>query len=122
VENCLSDARAISGMLRSGSFADARSFRAAGLAPAKQFDVKQERDFAHAYPIEGEQNNGSLSAREREVIRLVARGNTNREVAALLSISVRTVETHRARIMLKLDLHSVTDLVLFALRNNLIQS
>jgi DNA-binding CsgD family transcriptional regulator len=120
-ESCLSEAQAISGMLRAAALTDARSFRAPGLAPAEQFDVKQERDFAHAYATEDEQNNGSLSAREREVIRLVARGNTNREVAALLTISVRTVETHRARIMLKLDLHSVTDLVLFALRNNLIQ-
>jgi len=60
-----------------------------------------------------------LTAREQEVVRLVADGKTNKEIAALLNISVRTVETHRSNIMEKLDIHSVTDLILFAIRHGL---
>lgn len=63
-----------------------------------------------------------LSSREREVIALLASGKSNREIAGLLSISVRTVETHRAKIMLKLGLRSLSDLVRYALRNQLVPS
>ena len=65
---------------------------------------------------------GQLSPREREVVQLVAEGKSNKEIATILQLSVKTVETHRARSMLKLDLHSVSDLVRYALRNNLIES
>ena len=64
---------------------------------------------------------GQLSPREREIVQLLAEGKSNKEVAAALGISVKTVETHRARIMGKLDLHSVSDLVRFAIRNNIIE-
>jgi DNA-binding NarL/FixJ family response regulator len=60
-----------------------------------------------------------LTAREQEVVRLLADGKTNKEVAGLLHISVRTVETHRSNIMEKLDIHSVTDLILYAIRAGL---
>lgn len=63
-----------------------------------------------------------LSTREREIVQLIAEGKPNKEVAALLNISVKTVETHRAHIMEKLDLHSVSDLVRWAIRNQLIDS
>jgi DNA-binding NarL/FixJ family response regulator len=63
-----------------------------------------------------------LTPREREVIQLLAEGRSNKEVAALLDISVKTVETHRANIMVKLNLHSITELVRYAIRNNLTQS
>jgi DNA-binding NarL/FixJ family response regulator len=63
-----------------------------------------------------------LSSREREVVALLAAGGTNREVARILSISVRTVESHRAKIMLKLNLESLSDLVRYALRNRIVQS
>ncbi len=62
-----------------------------------------------------------LTPREREILQLLAEGKTNREVAGLLGISVKTAETHRANIMLKLDFHSVTDLVRYAVRNKIIQ-
>lgn len=61
-----------------------------------------------------------LSDREREILQLVAEGRSNREVAELLTISVATVETHRARIMQKLNLHNTAELVLFAVRRGLI--
>ncbi len=57
--------------------------------------------------------------RETEIIRLLALGKTNKEIAARLGITVRTVETHRAKIMLKLGLHSLTELIHYALRNGL---
>ena len=61
-----------------------------------------------------------LSDREREVLRLLALGHTNQELAAMLFISVRTAETHRAHIMQKLDLATRADLVRYALDNGLI--
>jgi DNA-binding NarL/FixJ family response regulator len=56
--------------------------------------------------------------REIEVIRHLAEGKTNKEIAAALGITVRTVETHRAKIMSKLGLHSIADLVRYAMHNN----
>ncbi len=63
-----------------------------------------------------------LTPRQRETIQLLAEGKSNKEVAAVLQISVKTVETHRANIMLKLDLHSVTDLVHYAIRNEIVHT
>lgn len=57
-----------------------------------------------------------LSEREREVFQLIAEGNSNKEIANLLSLSISTVETHRARIMEKLDLHSTAEIILYAVR------
>ena len=61
-----------------------------------------------------------LTSREREVLQLVAEGKTNKEIANILTLSVYTVESHRGRIMEKLNLHSVGDVVRFAIRNVLI--
>jgi DNA-binding NarL/FixJ family response regulator len=63
-----------------------------------------------------------LTAREREVVRLLAQGRGNKEVAAALRISVKTVESHRANIMRKLELGSVVDLVRYAVRNRLVEA
>jgi DNA-binding NarL/FixJ family response regulator len=63
-----------------------------------------------------------LTPRQRETIQLLAEGKTNKEVATILNVSVKTVETHRANIMLKLDLHSVTDLVHYAIRNEIVHT
>src|SRR5688572_16422860 len=62
----------------------------------------------------------ALSEREREIFQLVAEGRSNKEVADLLSISVATVETHRAHILQKLDVHSTAELVLYAVRRGVI--
>lgn len=62
-----------------------------------------------------------VSPREREIIQLIAEGKPNKEIATTLSISVKTVETHRARVMSKLDLHSISDLVRYAIRNGLVE-
>jgi DNA-binding NarL/FixJ family response regulator len=61
-----------------------------------------------------------LTAREREVLKLIAEGNTNQDVAELLCLSRKTVETHRSNIMDKLNLHKVTDLVKYAIREGLV--
>ena len=63
----------------------------------------------------------SLSEREREVFQLVAEGYSNKEVAELLHISPATVETHRAHVMEKLDLHSTAELVLCAVRRGIVR-
>ncbi|MEW6366608.1 MAG: response regulator transcription factor [Acidobacteriota bacterium] len=62
----------------------------------------------------------ALTAREREVLQLAALGLLNKQIAARLSISVRTVETHRARLMRKLGLGSQTDLVRYAMRKGIL--
>ncbi|MGA8869873.1 MAG: response regulator transcription factor [Candidatus Acidiferrales bacterium] len=61
-----------------------------------------------------------LTPRQLEIVQLLAEGKSNKEVATILNISVKTAETHRANIMLKLDLHSITDLVHYAIRNEII--
>ena len=62
-----------------------------------------------------------LTPRERQVVQLLAEGKTSKEVAVVLNLSVKTAETHRTNIMRKLDLHSVADLVRYAVRNNIVQ-
>ncbi len=62
-----------------------------------------------------------LTPREREVVQLLAEGKSSKEVACHLNLSVKTAETHRSNIMRKLGLHSVSELVLYAVRNNIVQ-
>jgi DNA-binding NarL/FixJ family response regulator len=64
---------------------------------------------------------GVLTPREREVLQLLAEGKNTKEVAAVLKISNKTVEAHRANILRKLNLHSVGDLVRYAIRNRIIE-
>ncbi len=63
----------------------------------------------------------SLTVREREITQLLAEGKSSKEVAVLLNLSTKTVETHRSNIMRKLSLHSIRDLVVYAIKNNIIQ-
>ena len=63
----------------------------------------------------------TLSEREREVFQLIAEGRSNKQIADLLFLSVSTIETHRARIMDKLDAHSAAELVLYAVRKGVIR-
>lgn len=62
-----------------------------------------------------------LTPREREVIQLLAEGKSSKEVASLLNLSTKTAETHRSNIMRKLDFHSIRDLVVYAIKNDIIQ-
>jgi DNA-binding NarL/FixJ family response regulator len=63
----------------------------------------------------------TLTPREREVIQLLAEGKSSKEVACLLNLSTKTAETHRSNIMRKLDIHSIRDLVVYAVKNDIIQ-
>jgi DNA-binding NarL/FixJ family response regulator len=63
-----------------------------------------------------------VTTREREIIQLLAEGNTNKEAAATLGISVKTIEAHRANLMRKLHLRSLSELVRYAIRNKIVQA
>ncbi len=69
---------------------------------------------------QGEQVRARTTPRELEIIRLLAEGKSNKEIATALGIAVRTVETHRARIMLKLGLHSLAELIHYSIRHGII--
>ena len=73
----------------------------------------QERGLTDSYEL--------LTDREKEVLQLLAEGRANKEVATLLNVGVSTVETHRANLMQKLNLHSTAEIVLYAMRKRLIR-
>lgn len=64
----------------------------------------------------------TLTDREREIVQMLAEGDSNKEIAAKLSISIKTVETHRATVMRKLDISSIVELVHYAIRNQLVEA
>lgn len=74
-----------------------------------------------AAPAQEPSTRGRLTPRELEIVRLLAEGKSNWCIATILGISVRTVETHRSKIMQKLDLESIVELVLFAVRRGIVQ-
>jgi DNA-binding NarL/FixJ family response regulator len=76
--------------------------------------------FAGYLKGDGPTTDPTLTPREREIVQLIAEGKSNKDVAALLGVSIKTVETHRAAIMSKLKLGSVADLVRYAVRNGII--
>src|SRR6266404_2656372 len=122
LEGCLLETRNISQLLYDApglpTVQPRHSHQRSGLALLET----QELNFASMHPSEEDRHGvNPLSSREREVAALLALGKSNKEIAALLAISTRTVESHRARIMLKLDLHSVSELVRYAVRNQFIQ-
>lgn len=67
------------------------------------------------------QEHDSLSPREREVLQLIAEGYTNKEIAEILMISIKTVQTHRANLMAKLDLHDRGELIKYAIQKKIIE-
>jgi DNA-binding NarL/FixJ family response regulator len=85
--------------------------------------VRAAADLATSDGQTGARNGKSerLSPREREVLPLLAEGRSNKEIAAFLGIATKTAETHRARIMAKLEVHSMSELVRYAIRNRFIQ-
>jgi len=68
-----------------------------------------------------ERTGARLTPREIEIVRLLAEGKTNKQIAAALQIAVRTVETHRAKVMFKLGFHSSNELVRYAIRNKIVE-
>ena len=83
-----------------------------GVLAEEYMQQLQERGLTDSYDL--------LTDREREVLHLLAEGRSNKEVAALLDIGVSTIETHRANLMQKLNLHSTAEIVLYAMRKRLI--
>jgi two-component system response regulator NreC len=79
------------------------------------------RDALRLYLANEEKTPDSLSAREREVLQLIAEGKSMKEIAADLSLSVKTIETHRMNLMGKLDIHETAGLVRYAIRKGFIQ-
>lgn|SRR5262245_57057366 len=73
-------------------------------------------------PTEAELPTSRLTPRQREIVQLLAEGKSSKEVAVALGLSVKTAETHRANIMRRLNCHSVSELVRYAIRNNIIQA
>ena len=72
--------------------------------------------------LEGTPENSRITAREREIVQLLGEGKSSKEIATILGISVRTVETHRAAIMKKLGLKSFSELIRYAIRNQIIEA
>ena len=72
----------------------------------------QDREIEDSYEL--------LTTREREILQLVAEGKSNKEIAAMLNLSLYTVETHRSNLMEKLNLHTVPELILYAVRKGVI--
>ena len=70
--------------------------------------------------LRGGNNRSPLTPRERQILRLIAQGRRSREIAQMLGISLRTVETHRAASMRKLHLHSVAEVVRYAIREHIV--
>ena len=69
----------------------------------------------------GESEAGRLSPREREIAQLLAEARTNKQIASMLGVSVKTIDAHRSNIMRKLNFHSVAELVRYAVREKLIE-
>jgi DNA-binding NarL/FixJ family response regulator len=78
--------------------------------------------FTGKRPITAEGDSQQLTAKEREIVQLLAEGKSSKEVADVLNVSTKTVETHRTNIMRKLGCHSVTEVVRYAIRNHLAQA
>jgi DNA-binding NarL/FixJ family response regulator len=76
--------------------------------------------FLNASPQQTESSMDALTARQREILQMVAEGKSTKEIAYQLTVSVKTVETHRAALMERLDIHDIPGLVLYAVRHGLI--
>jgi len=89
--------------------------------PAASSVVLEHLRSGHKKKESASENSERLSIREREVVQLLAEGKSNKEIGASLNISKRTVDHHRARIMDKLHVQSVGELVLYAVRNKIVE-
>jgi two-component system response regulator NreC len=105
-------AEAIQQVARGGEFYVSPVVSGGGAVVEAYFDAR--RSMAGRVPRE------RLSPRERQVLQLVAEGKTTKEIAAILGISVKTTESHRAQVMRKLGIHTAAGLVLYAIREGLV--
>ena len=85
------------------------------------FTSSVSEELLKSFLAKSKQTGSSLTNRERSVVQLVAEGHTNKDIARLLNIRLKTVETHRAAVMRKLNLSSSADLVRYAVRNKLVE-
>jgi DNA-binding NarL/FixJ family response regulator len=98
------------------------------VATRKVFLTPEGMDIVFAKPLSPKRPqtrpriDGPLTAREREIVCLLAQSHSNKETAAKLGVSLRTIEAHRANIMRKLELHALADLVRYAIRNHIIEA
>jgi DNA-binding NarL/FixJ family response regulator len=86
------------------------------------FTAKVSEQLLATYLAQPERGGSALTSRERGVVQLIAEGHTNKQIASLLNISLKTVETHRSAIMRKLALSSSASLVRYAIRNRLVEA
>jgi DNA-binding NarL/FixJ family response regulator len=86
------------------------------------FTQKVSEALLDVYLTRLERTVSAITSRQRTVVQLIAEGHTNKEVARVLNISLKTAETHRATIMRKLQVHSSADLVRYAIRNKIIEA
>ncbi|MCP5108471.1 MAG: response regulator transcription factor [bacterium] len=96
------------------------TIRSGGIFVSRLLTEELTRDLSHIYQGGAAPGKDPLTSREREVLKLVAEGKTNKEIAELLFISVRTVENHRANMMNKLKLKKTADLIRYAIQTGLI--
>ena len=106
VEQCLRETRALQ-----------QALELTVLRPSSEDKPPREAE----QEVGGEGRTEALTGREREVVRLLAEGQSNKEIGQQLEISVRTAETYRARIMMKLGMHSLAQLVLYAVKTGLVK-
>jgi two-component system response regulator NreC len=92
------------------------------LVNGRTFFTKAVDTFCTPVSLPGSVSPSSLTPRERQVLRLIAEGKTNKQLARELGISSRTVENHRARLMSKLDVHSLSELVRYAIRHKILEA
>jgi DNA-binding NarL/FixJ family response regulator len=85
------------------------------------FTARVSEELLKSFLAESEGTGSTLTTRERGVVQLIAEGHTNKVVARILDISLKTVETHRANVMRKLALSSSADLVRYAIRNRIVE-
>ena len=86
------------------------------------FTARVSEELLKSFLAESEGTGSTLTTRERGVVQLIAEGHTNKVVARILDISLKTVETHRANVMRKLALSSSADLVRYAIRNRIVEA
>jgi DNA-binding NarL/FixJ family response regulator len=94
-----------------------RTFFSASLAATAKRAVEESRGKKSGI----QSRDGGLTRREREVLQLLAEGRMNKQVAEILGISIKTAETHRARIMRKLEVETAAGMVRYAIRNKIVR-